>query len=206
MNADDVDYIGYSGSVISFNIIAYCENNPIDGMDSYGHSNDKKAYYIYVYYYDKNSVSPMGHVDISNDEKNIRSYGTYNGVGGGAALKKYEYNSSNGGYFGKYSKVAKIKASYDEYVRYITYINMCFLLYTSGEPYKNGDKLFIQEYRVIRGPYADYDMYQRNCSTFVVDVLSVVFPKKIKMVSIIKPISMIPYVTYLIARGLSILK
>ncbi len=36
LNADDVDFIGYSGEVLSYNAFAYCENNPVNGLDSTG--------------------------------------------------------------------------------------------------------------------------------------------------------------------------
>ena len=37
LNADSVDYIGYSDSVISYNIFAYCENNAVNGIDFTGY-------------------------------------------------------------------------------------------------------------------------------------------------------------------------
>ena len=37
INADDVEYIGYSGEVISYNIFAYCENEPIYRVDHEGY-------------------------------------------------------------------------------------------------------------------------------------------------------------------------
>ena len=43
LNADDVDYIGYSGEQLSYNAFAYCENNPIDLVDH----NGKFAKWIY---------------------------------------------------------------------------------------------------------------------------------------------------------------
>ena len=36
LNADDVDYIGYSGEDISYNAFAYCENNAVCGWDPSG--------------------------------------------------------------------------------------------------------------------------------------------------------------------------
>ena len=36
LNADDVDYIGYSGEDVSYNAFAYCENNSICYLDSFG--------------------------------------------------------------------------------------------------------------------------------------------------------------------------
>ena len=36
LNADDVDYLGARGTVLSYNLFAYCENAPIDGVDFYG--------------------------------------------------------------------------------------------------------------------------------------------------------------------------
>ncbi len=36
LNADDVDFIGYSGEVLSYNAFAYCENNAVDRVDTLG--------------------------------------------------------------------------------------------------------------------------------------------------------------------------
>lgn len=36
LNADDVDFIGASGTVLGNNAFAYCENNPVNSMDSSG--------------------------------------------------------------------------------------------------------------------------------------------------------------------------
>ena len=36
INADDVDYIGYSGGQLSYNAFAYCENDPVDYSDPSG--------------------------------------------------------------------------------------------------------------------------------------------------------------------------
>ena len=43
LNADDVEYIGYSGEQLSYNAFAYCENNPVNNSDPSGN---------YVVYYD----------------------------------------------------------------------------------------------------------------------------------------------------------
>ena len=36
LNADDVDYIGYSGEQLSYNMFAYCENEPVNNSDPLG--------------------------------------------------------------------------------------------------------------------------------------------------------------------------
>ncbi|MBR5827037.1 MAG: RHS repeat-associated core domain-containing protein, partial [Clostridia bacterium] len=45
LNADDVDYIGISGTVISFNSFAYCGNNPIMYVDPTGYGRTYVIYY-----------------------------------------------------------------------------------------------------------------------------------------------------------------
>ncbi|MBR5545125.1 MAG: hypothetical protein IKU66_06590 [Clostridia bacterium] len=36
INADSTDYLGITGTVLSFNLFAYCENNPTNKSDAYG--------------------------------------------------------------------------------------------------------------------------------------------------------------------------
>ncbi len=43
LNADDVDYIGYSGEQLSYNMFAYCENEPVNDSDPRGYYSRKKA-------------------------------------------------------------------------------------------------------------------------------------------------------------------
>lgn len=208
INSDDVNYIDISVIELYCNPFTYCENNSVSSVDSHGYTGSKykiSAYYLYVYYYDRKTVSPLGHVDISLDGENIYSYGTYNGKGGGAALKNYKYNAKTGGYFGKYTKCIKIEMKYEEYIACQTYISCCFLLYTAGPPYEGGTALNkIYEYKVCRGQYEDYVITKCNCSTFVSDVLKAVFPDRIKKVPIVyRKLTMVPYFTYLIARKLS---
>ena len=38
---DDVDYLGASGSVLSYNFYSYCENNPVNNEDSTGNYSKK---------------------------------------------------------------------------------------------------------------------------------------------------------------------
>ncbi|MGN0536684.1 MAG: RHS repeat-associated core domain-containing protein, partial [Acutalibacteraceae bacterium] len=40
INADDPSYIGAGGSVLSYNAFAYCENNPVNALDTRGYAND----------------------------------------------------------------------------------------------------------------------------------------------------------------------
>ena len=37
INADAIDYLGADGSPISYNLFAYCKNNPVMGYDPTGH-------------------------------------------------------------------------------------------------------------------------------------------------------------------------
>ncbi len=37
INADDTDYLGASGTVLGYNLFAYCENNPVNCSDPSGH-------------------------------------------------------------------------------------------------------------------------------------------------------------------------
>ena len=37
INADDVDYLGAGSNLTSYNLFAYCGNNPVMGYDPTGH-------------------------------------------------------------------------------------------------------------------------------------------------------------------------
>ena len=37
INADDTDYLGADGSFASYNLFAYCSNNPVMNVDPSGH-------------------------------------------------------------------------------------------------------------------------------------------------------------------------
>ena len=39
LNADDINYLGADGSLLSYNLFAYCGNNPVMGYDPLGHFN-----------------------------------------------------------------------------------------------------------------------------------------------------------------------
>ena len=36
INGDDIAFLGATGTVLSFNLYSYCENNPVTFSDSYG--------------------------------------------------------------------------------------------------------------------------------------------------------------------------
>lgn len=38
LNPDSIEYLNYTGTVISNNLICYCENDPVNATDNYGHS------------------------------------------------------------------------------------------------------------------------------------------------------------------------
>ena len=43
INADDTDYLGYDATPVSLNLFAYCENNPVNGIDYDGFYDRKRA-------------------------------------------------------------------------------------------------------------------------------------------------------------------
>ena len=46
INADDTEYIGISGSFASFNLFAYCDNNPVVRVDVSGHFSWKDVFNV----------------------------------------------------------------------------------------------------------------------------------------------------------------
>ena len=47
LNADEVDYLGASGTVLSCNLFAYCENDGVNNSDYSGKTTYKSSYYHY---------------------------------------------------------------------------------------------------------------------------------------------------------------
>ena len=71
INADDVNYIGVSGTQIGYNPFAYCENEPVNRMDPFG-----------LWAYDVHSGYPYkmkkGKVIFEANQIKGENYGTYN--------------------------------------------------------------------------------------------------------------------------------
>ena len=67
LNADDAEYIGYSGGQLSYNAFAYCENEPVNNSDPSGNKTTKstaRIYKVYVYFYKNTNTD---HIDFSID-------------------------------------------------------------------------------------------------------------------------------------------
>lgn len=80
LNADDVDFIGASGTVLSYNAFAYCENNVMNKKDLIGRNVQNAIVFLFV-------VSAMyNSLEIFLDEyMNIRKYN----------IKKFQYNEND---------------------------------------------------------------------------------------------------------------
>ena len=85
LNADDVNFIGYSGENLSYNAFAYCENNPVNGEDPTGlfykedHLNE--TYRIAKKYFSKDVAKAMGEASASVDDiysPTKKFYSSYN--------------------------------------------------------------------------------------------------------------------------------
>ena len=221
INCDDVNYIGLTESEISYNPFAYCENCPVDSSDITGNrvvKGSAQTYAIYVYYYE--NVGKYGHVDISVDDINIYSYGSYAYINknkelietSSGAFKKYKYNKYYGGYFGKYKKCIKITTTKDEAEAVEVAILLLIATLTSGKPYKIAGKDVpyrafsdyknearrrkaikpLYEYKVVRGKYAKYSITSANCATFVRNILLDAFPYRARRVDYYLKIGITP--------------
>ena len=192
LNADDVDYIGYSGEQLSYNAFAYCENEPVCRVDVSGRASSKKKktkYYVMVYTYNVTGKWDLGHTDFSVDSK-IYSYGTINNdnnpeldntklnklcrkVPGYIMTSKVE-NWQN--YLRKDKKEVEDKVriylNKSEYTKLKQYIRK-FLKNTT---YSFTSKK-IEYYKVNSGDYKYYSFTKANCSTFVRDALYACLPQ-----------------------------
>lgn len=74
---DDIDYLGASGSVLSYNLYSYCENNPVVRIDSNG-----EAWWIII---------PIVFGLLGLSSCNSKNYSIYYGT----ASKYIASNSSN---------------------------------------------------------------------------------------------------------------
>lgn len=220
INCDDVNYIGITGSEVSYNPFAYCENDPVNDSDPSGHKVVKstaRTYNVYVYYYD--NVGKYGHIDISLDGTNIYSYGSYLNISEDGknlsetptgAFKTYKYNSKYGGYFGKYKYKATIKLNEDEYTILMLYFALFKAISTDNKkvkikgelsPYSQYPKKIspLYEYKVIRSAYRLYSITSASCATFVRDALVQSLPERAKKVSVLYRKNILPIYIYKLA-------
>jgi len=57
LNADDTDYLGASGSILGYNLYAYCENDPVDNMDFDGFFSTKFYWWGFKLFLSKSEAS-----------------------------------------------------------------------------------------------------------------------------------------------------
>ncbi len=199
INSDDVNFIGATGTVGSYNAFAYCENEPVGRVDDSGNASSKKKkskYYITIYTYNEIGKWDLGHIDFSLDGK-IYSYGTINNdadpkhdntisnkfwgrvpgyvmVGSVKNWQNYLKNRSDS------SKVVQdevrinlTKSEYKKLKNYIkSFLGKTKLDFTSSKK--------IDYYEVKKGTYKKYSFTNANCSTFVRDALYACMPRYVK--------------------------
>ena len=95
INADDTDYIGFTETVLSGNIFAYCENNPVNGNDYSGNWFHKLGKYLE---YNKEYLK--------HNKESLKAF-----------LKKYKDIKK------RYNKNSKLIGSYKGYVYGQNYFN-----------------------------------------------------------------------------------
>ncbi len=180
LNADDVDFIGYSGENLSYNAFAYCESNPMNNSDEKGNAStksngQKREYHIYVYLYEFKSSRLSKHLDISLDGT-IYSYGT-NEPGVCGILKKAFTNVKgclkvsnkkawNSSGVGNIEGVADIRLTEKEKCLVERYLKK----FINNSKLKKRAK-GINQYTVTSGKYKYYSFTKANCATFVRDIL-----------------------------------
>ena len=98
LNADSVDYIGYSSEQLSYNAFAYCENDAVNGIDSVG----LWAYDVHAGYYNGNQYKKITYgvpsdfnygykIPYYKVGKEYRYYGTYYW----ALISGFQYNKTS---------------------------------------------------------------------------------------------------------------
>ena len=196
LNADDVDFIGASGTVLSYNAFAYCENEPICSEDESGNTSSKKKkskYYITVYTYNEIGKLDLGHIDFSLEDK-IYSYGTINNDKN-PDLDNTMWNKLKGkvpgyvmvssvkvwqNYLKTYSKKVvedkvRINLTKSEYSKLKKYIKS--FLVSDKSTFSSKD---IKYYKVKKCTYKYYSFTKANCSTFVRDALYACMPEYVE--------------------------
>ena len=187
-NADDPDVAKQSKDVpVGMNLFAYCNNDPVNGVDPTGQASKYRVTVRYYLHPVGKSSNIFGHMDISFGGY-VYSYGDY---------YYYKYKKSN-----KSSKRVKIKYNltitpFQVHMNYMlgagnfyvkdytslylnkTEYNRLTSFYNSlPKKYHNKTKDGRQRWKITSGPYKNYHLTYRNCSTLVRDALEYATTRK----------------------------
>ena len=96
LNADDVEYIGYDGTVLSYNSFAYCENEPVNRYDPSGftYSPTKAKKYADKWWYCRNPEYKKNKYDCANFVSQCLYAGGLSKMTGASSWGWHHYNIS----------------------------------------------------------------------------------------------------------------
>ncbi|MBQ7861109.1 MAG: RHS repeat-associated core domain-containing protein [Clostridia bacterium] len=200
LNADDVGFIGYSGEQLSYNVFAYCGNEPVCNCDISGKIKVKITYrrnYIDVYKY---KFSITGHIDFSINGK-IYSFGS------NSAPYKQKLQGTAAGYLRTSSVLywhtdeemictgkTRVWMTDDEFITLIT--SLTVFMSTCVSKVNESKDANIKMFRVIRGRYSYYSFTKANCATFVRDIVISSIPDLAKKYKSVYSMLIIPANVY----------
>lgn len=167
------------------NLYLYCNNDPINYEDFSGTRASNRNYSVTVYYYQHTFgtaklKNPFGHMDISFGGKTY-SYGQYKVknksanffIANTASYLRYQKNSKKSGF--KIKKQTTIHLTRAEYNRLNKYYSSL-----SKTRIGSSDKFSGTYYKIKSGKYKTYKVFNRNCSTMVLDALEYAMPATVK--------------------------
>ncbi|MBO5065202.1 MAG: RHS repeat-associated core domain-containing protein [Clostridia bacterium] len=180
INADDTNYLNATGTVLGCNLFAYCENDPVNFVDSSGFYKDY-AFTIVPYMRVEDIVYSISRNVQSTSKTDLKANVCYVPVSG---KKYYSYNAdvlyiaSNSAISVKYSNFQNRYAMYPYY--YTTYYHKKtyneWLYYIAQRHTTVFDVIQEQVMSILNMDYSDWDS-----ATYAMG--EVTYPEKLKMVS-----------------------
>lgn len=185
INADLPEYASeQKDEAAGVNIFVYCCNDAVNNSDKKGTTSYSKK--VIVYYYKTKSIKdqPFGHIDMQVNKK-VYSFADYKS--GNLlitkSIKKYHLHQSK-----KYSiKKFVIKSTRSEKKEIVSYLKGIEKTFKARPSFDNSNKSGI--YQITKGKYKKYKLLSVNCSTFVLDALSVSFRKEIIIYRLVQEIA-----------------
>ncbi|MDE6019825.1 MAG: hypothetical protein K2H01_02345, partial [Ruminococcus sp.] len=218
INCDDTNILlATQGETHNANLFAYCDNNPVNKMDSKGYSSraiDTRLVRINIY------SGAMGHADLAVADDLIFSYGAYKYYIGGWWNPEKWYKAikgiDNGVLFISYNSKQWYKRETTDKNRNRTeysfvldrneYINLIifYIAIMFESNIEEPKELDATRCKVISGKYQYYKLNECNCSTVIVDALWFAAPGKVMSACYMEGLNIKTFLNVVTPKGLGV--